>query len=423
MTTTELPALPHRFVPGSARAALSWRDFRLIWLGMFASNVGSWMQNVALPAYIQHRTHSASLVALMVFGQLGPVLFLSIPGGALASRFNARTWLVSMQSVQVIGSLTLALLAAREASVMALFWCNTAIGVGGALTAPTLQSVLPMLVDRRDLPGAISLNSVQLNGSRVIGPLVIGILGLWGVTLSQIFVINAASYLFMIAGLVKVTMPDLRDPRKARGWRQLTHGVNVARTTFPLGRVLTTMLLFSLICLPYIGLFPTVAEVGFRIPADSAGYKLLYAVWGLGACLGALSAATVLARVDKARVARPALIGFAVSLGAFALVRSPAPAFPIGFVLGWWYFLMTTSLLTVLQQTVRDHDRPAVMALWFMCFGGSVPIGNLIFGPLMDRVGPHWVLAIGAVFAVGLARWCDLGVRSGRGRLSVPVAV
>ena len=130
--------------------------------------------------------------------------------------------------------------------------------------------------------------------------------------------------------------------------------------------------------------------------------------WALGACLGGLSAGTLLARVDKRRVVRPAFVGFAISLATFALLHGPALAFPVGFVLGWCYFLLATSLLTVLQQSIADAERPYVMALWFMAFGGTVPLGNLVFGPLLDRVGPHWVLLGGAAFALFLAKWCDL---------------
>ena len=233
----------------------------------------------------------------------------------------------------------------------------------------------------------------------MIGPVLAGVLGLWGVSLSQIFLINAATYLFMIAALLRVDLPRFRGA-VGQGWRQLTFGLTIARSTYPIGKVLATMALFSFFCLPYIGLFPTVADEGFGIDSTSSTYKWLYAVWGLGACLGALSSATLLARVDKARVVRPALLGFAVSLGAFAVLRGPALAYPVGFVLGWWYFLMTTALITVLQQSLADHQRPAVMALWFMCFGGTVPLGNLVFGPLMDVIGPHWVLGFGAVAAV-----------------------
>ena len=90
------PPTPHR--PGTARAALSYRDFRLIWLGLFASNIGTWMQNFTLPAYIEHRTESAALVGLLVFTQLGPLLLLSIPAGVLADRFPRRPYLIVMQA-------------------------------------------------------------------------------------------------------------------------------------------------------------------------------------------------------------------------------------------------------------------------------------------------------------------------------------
>ena len=406
--TTEAPPLPHSYTPGSARAALSYRDYRLVWSGMFASNTGTWMQNLVLPAYIQSRTGSGGLVGLIVFAQLGPVLFLSIPGGVLASRFPRRAWLVTMQSVQLVGSLVLALLASQEASITALFMCNLAIGIGNALGAPAFQATVPMLVDRRDLPGAIALNSTQLNGSRVVGPLIAALLTLWGVTMAQIFVINAVTYLFMVAALFVVTIPEPGRAQPGQGWRQLTAGFSIARTRRIVGRPLSTMFLFSFLCLPFIGLFPTVADVGLGIDPSGPTYKWLYATWGLGAMLGALSAATVLARFDKRRLIRPALIGFAVSLAVFGALRSPAPAFPVGFLLGWFYFLLTTSLLTVLQQHITDAERPKVMALWFMSFGGTVPLGNLAFGPVMDHIGPHWVLAAGAVFALLLVGWCDL---------------
>ena len=113
--------LPHRHRPGTARAALAYRDFRLIWLGLFASNIGTWMQNFTLPAYIEHRTESAALVGLLVFMQLGPLLLLSIPAGVLADRFPRRPFLVAMQSVQLVFSVVLAaLVATRGAAVDAV---------------------------------------------------------------------------------------------------------------------------------------------------------------------------------------------------------------------------------------------------------------------------------------------------------------
>ncbi len=408
MTAPTAAPLPHPFTPGSVRAALSYRDFRLVWIGLLASNIGTWMQNVAFPAYVQRRTGSAAIVGLMVFAQLGPLLLLSIPGGILANRFPRRPWLITMQGAQIVFSLALAALVARDAPIAALFGINVLIGIAFALNAPAFQASIPLLLDRRDLGGAIALNSVSLNGSRVIGPVIAALLAIWGVTVSQLFVINAATYLFVIAALAVVHIPVIVDRYGDQGWRQLTVGIRIARSRPILARILLSMALFSFFSLPYVGLFPAVAELNFGIDAGSPAYKWLYATWGLGACLGALGNGTLFAGVDKRRLLTPGFLGFAVSLAAFALVRVPAPAFPIGFVLGFCYFLTATGLLTVLQESIEDHERAVVMSLWFMAFGGTVPIGNLVFGPLMDHIGARWIMLGGALFAVFLAWWCNL---------------
>ena len=173
-------------------------------------------------------------------------------------------------------------------------------------------------------------------------------------------------------------------------------GIRIARSRPILARILLSMALFSFFSLPYVGLFPAVAELNFGIDAGSPAYKWLYATWGLGACLGALGTGTLFAGVDKRRLITPGFLGFAASLAAFALVRVPAPAFPIGFVLGFCYFLTATGLLTVLQESIEDHERAVVMSLWFMAFGGTVPLGNLVFGPLMDHIGARWIMLGGA---------------------------
>ncbi len=401
-------ALPHSHRPGTARAALSYRDFRLIWLGLFASNVGTWMQNFTLPAYIEHQTESATMVGLLVFTQLGPLLLLSIPAGVLADRFPRRPYLVVMQAVQGAFSALLAVFVAIDAPLWTLFACSLVIGIGNALNAPAFQATVPLLVDRRDLAGAVSLNSVMINASRVIGPVLAAVLGILGVSTAGLFLVNAATYLFLIAALLVVRVPDIRGHHPEVGWRRLLTGINIARGRQVLSRALVTMTVFSVVCLAYVGLFPSVARRNFGVDVDSASYRLLYTVWGLGACLGALAVGTVLAVVDRRRLVVDGLLLFAASVTGFALVRSVGPAFPIAFVLGFAYFLTATSLITIFQENLADTERASVMPLWFMSFGGSIPLGNLIFGPVIDASGARWVLLLGAVVAVGLAWWCDL---------------
>ncbi|NBW91635.1 MAG: MFS transporter, partial [Actinobacteria bacterium] len=205
-TLDQDPPNPHK--PGSVQAALASRDFRLVWSGSFASNIGTWMQNVVLPAYVYHRTGKASLVGIMIFAQLGPLLFLSIFAGVLADKFDRRRWLISMQLTQLAFSIALAMLALGEPKFIFIFLAALGVGIGNALNAPAWSAMLPSLVRPVDLPGALSLNSVVINGSRVVGPIIVAVLSQVGVTTAGFFFMNAATYLFVIFALMRVNIPS-----------------------------------------------------------------------------------------------------------------------------------------------------------------------------------------------------------------------
>jgi predicted MFS family arabinose efflux permease len=281
-----------------------------------------------------------------------------------------------------------------------------AIGVGNALNLPAWSAVLPSLVGRRDLPGAISLNSTQVNLSRVIGPAIAGVLYPI-VGPSWIFVINAATYLFVVAALLSVRFPAV-PASVSKGWDNLVMGIRVARSNAIVGRILVTLPLFSFFCLPFIGLFPAIAAGDLGLDTDTFAYGVLYACFGIGAAIGALSIGTVLADADKAVVTRVGLLGFAVAIFVFGLLRSPAIAYAVVLVLGIVYFGTVTAMMTVLQQTLADEVRGRVMALWFMAFGGTVPLGALVFGPILDATSSTVLLSIAGGMALLLAWWCDL---------------
>jgi MFS family permease len=398
----------HGHRPGSARAAMSYPDFRRMWTASFASYTGTWMQNVVLPAYVYERTDSAALVAVLVFAQLGPLLLLSIPAGVVADRFDRRRWLIAMQLVQLAFSAALAPLAANDAPIWALFVVSLGVGTGNALNAPAWSAMLPTLVSEADLPGAIALQSTMINGSRVVGPIIVAVLAVFHVTTAQIFLINAATYLFVVIALLTVHLPRPAHVAMERGWKQFTSGLSIVRRAPASARLLITLAIFSFVALPYIGLFPAVARLNFGIDEESATYKWLYASWGFGACLGALSIGTVLLHVDKRRIVRLGFLGFGACMTGFALARGPSVAFPVGFLLGFAYMVTTTSMSTILQSRLVDRERGRVLALWFMAFGGMIPLGNIAFGPVVDAVGARWVLLAGAACAVVMAWWCDI---------------
>ena len=379
-----------------------------MWMASLSSSIGTWMQNVVLPLYVLDRTDSASMVGLMVFAQLGPLLFLSIPAGVIADRFDRRKWLIAMQLLQLAFSALLAPLAAADAPIWAIFLVALGVGMGNALNAPAWSAMLPTLVDRDDIAGSVSLNSAMINGSRVVGPIIVAVLRSSGVSISQIFLINAVTYLFVVGALLRTRVPAPVKVVHAPGWRQLTAGVQIAKANPAVWRLLVTLFTFSLLSLPYVGLFAAVVRLNFGVDKGSTTYEWLYATWGFGACFGGLAIGTVFVGWDKRSVIRYGFLAFAIALAAFAAVREPVGAFVVAPLLGFAYFATTTSMNTVLQSRLEDHERGRVMSLWFMAFGGTVPLGNLVFAPVIDAVGARWVLLGGALWALFLAWWCDI---------------
>ena len=167
---------------------------------------------------------------------------------------------------------------------------------------------------------------------------------------------------------------------------------------------------------------PVVADHNLGIDPKSTEYGLLYAAFGLGAALGAVSVGTLFASRSKPMLVRVALVAFAGLLALFALERHASVAYPTVIVLGFAYFVVITSLSTVLQQHLDDAVRGRIMALWIMAFGGTVPIGVVLAGFVVDPIGITTVLLVGAAVALALAAYADLD-RSPhpRDRIGIPV--
>ncbi len=397
-------------VTGTARAALQQKTFRTVFIGAFLSNIGTWMQNVVLGAYAYEISKSSTFVGLLVFAQLGPILLLSIVGGVIADAVDRRRLLVWLSIEQMLGSFVLAFItAASHPSRGAIFLAVLAIGMGNAVYAPTYSALLPGLVGRANLAGAISLNSAQMNASRVIGP-IIGSVAYHAFGPAWVFAGNGLTYLFVVFALFLVVLPPpapMADP-SSRGWRQLTVGVRVARSDRVVGRSLVIVFLFSLLSLVWVGQLPVVAAENLGINPKSGAYGILYATFGTGALIGALAIGSIFSGMSRPRLVRRALVGYACTLAVFASLSHPVPAYIVIAVLGAFYFGMITALSTTMQERLEDNVRGRVMALWLMGFGGTVSLGNLFYGPIIDQVGVRPVLLFGVVIAFALAWYADL---------------
>jgi MFS family permease len=395
------------FTPGTARSAFAHRTFRTIYLGAFASNIGTWMQNVVLGAMAYDLTRSKVFVGVVTAAQLGPLLVLSLVGGMLADAVDRKRLLIVLSITQGLLSLGLALVAmSDDLNRLALVGVVLAIGCANALYAPTFSAVVPILVPRHDLAGAISLNSVQMNASRVIGP-VIGTFIFAEVGASSVFVINALSFAAVIWALTRVALPD-PPSSGSQGLHRLLEGIRYARSHREVGQSIVVIFTFSLLSLPFITQMPALADLNLGLDVESVSYGLLYAAFGLGAVTGALSVGTLFAGRDKARLTRVGLVVFAALLAGFSLLRVAPPAYPMIFAVGAAYFLVITSLSTVLQEHLDDGVRGKVMALWIMGFGGTVPFGGLAGGWIADHTSITTMVLIGCAVAVVLAAVFDL---------------
>ena len=226
---------------------------------------------------------------------------------------------------------------------------------------------------------------------------------------AAVFVVNAVTYLFAVAGVTFARFPTrVEVAPEATGLRRLVSGFRIAWQDLLVRRILVTMATFSFFSLAFIYLMPSLASQNLGMNPRSLGYGLLFAGFALGAAMGALSIGTVLVHRSKPQIVRLGLGSFAVLLAVFALLRTAALAYPVVLAVGFSYFAVVTSLSTVLQQHLEDRVRGRVMALWMMAFGGTVPLGTLAAGPVADHLSITLVVLIGAGWAALLAWYADL---------------
>ena len=389
--------------PGTAADVLRITAFRRIFLASFASAIGRWMQNVALGVFAFKLSGNATFTTLVVFAQLVPMLMLSLVGGSLADTVDRRMLLLVTQGWQTFWTLILAWQVidgqiSRELLLAIVFL----IGLGQAIFAPTFGAVIPGLVGRENLGAAISLNSASMNGARVVGPAIGGLLVPWA-GVATVFFINAATYAIIIAVLFISKIPNAKRSGVLSASDRFLGGLRLARLAPQVGRPLLIMVAFVLFCLPFIGLMPVIADINWGIDTESSTYGWIYAAFGMGALIGAASAGTVLLHASKPLLVRLSLGGFALSLASLSLVRGPALASVGLFFVGFFYFILPVTLSTFIQQHLHDEVRGRVMALWTLSFGGVVSLTNLWSGWFTDQTSPTTTMLLSATVAALLA--------------------
>ncbi|HXP19939.1 MAG TPA: MFS transporter [Streptosporangiaceae bacterium] len=398
------------------------RGFTLLWSAGFVSNVGSWMQAVAVGALVISDTGSATWAVLVAAGAFLPIGLLSPVGGALADRLPRRAVLAIGNLVAAATAVLLAIaVATGHESPAALVLLVTLQGSVSALIGPFQQAILPDLVPRTEFLAAISLNSAQFNLGRIVGP------ALAGATVAAFgypaaFTANAASFLAVVIALAFVRLAP-PGGRQAGLLASMRSGIRAARGEPSCRAAIGTIAVVALIASPFIALVPVMAHHltsgGSRAVAQTTA--LLTTAQGVGAVAGALALAPLAARFGRGRVLVGNLILLPVVLVAYAASRTPWWAAVTLFAVGLVYIGVLSGLSTVVQLHAPQAYRGRVLSFFLVALGVAYPIGSLLQGPVIDRVGIGWTTA-GSAVLLSLIMSIVAISRSGVARALVKVA-
>ncbi|MEW6199436.1 MAG: MFS transporter [Planctomycetota bacterium] len=377
--------------------ALRSRNYRLFFAGQGISLVGTWMQMVAVGWLVYRLTNSTMLLGLTGFAGQIPVLLLAPLGGVAADQWPLRRLLVITQTLSLVQALLLAgLTLSGIVSPAAIITLSAFLGIVNALDMPVRQAfVVEMLADPADLGNAIALNSLLVNGARLVGPALAGVL-IAALGEGLCFLLNGISYIAVIAALLAMRVPA----RPARGAirpiaAELAEGFRYALGFPPIRDVLGLLAVFSLMGMSYATIMP--AFVRDVLHGDSRVYGLLLGTTGLGALVGAtLLAARRSARGLGRTIAAGAML-FGGGLCIVAVFRTIALAAVLLPIVGLGMMLQIVASNTVLQILVDDDKRGRVMSLYAMAFLGMTPFGSLLVGGLAHSLGTPLALQIGGV--------------------------
>ncbi len=387
-----------------AVAALKHRNFRIFWTGQIISLIGAWMQSVAQGWLVLQLTDSPLLLGVVSAVQFTPMLFLSLIAGVAADRLPKRKLLLV---TQISSSLTALILGLLVITGRVCFWhvliLAGILGTINAFDSPTRQSFIVELVGKKDLMNAIVLNSTAFNGARIIGPALAG-LAIDQLGMAPCFLINAASYLAVIYGLLVIRVDDVgqdREPVRMMGTK-IREGLQYIIQTPLILRIIVLIIMLSTFSMNFHVLVPVLARNTLGLGAQGYGY--LMSAMGVGAIIGAF----FLALVSHLGPQWYIIMGGAVGLSVFQLLLAFNRSYFLALLLlgfcGLSMLSFVTSVNTTLQLNSPDHLRGRVMSIYTLVFLGLVPLGSLFSGSISDAGGaPAGLAAAGVVGIISTA--------------------
>jgi len=370
---------------------LRHRAFRWIWIGALVSNVGNWMEAVAQSWLVQQQTNSPFMVELLAASEFVPHAVLMLAAGWLADHYDRRKLLL-------LGQVTMMVLGAVLAVAAHLGWATPwviialsfAEGAAWATVTPSWQAIVPALVPREELPGAIALNSAQFNTARLLGPMIAGAL-LSAASAAFVFDLNVLSFLGIVTVLAVIKVPgaELAAAHTSGGELVQTGGVKTAlrwalHEPGP-RRIILCVFAFSLLAAPVQGLLPAMADQVLHVGAH--GYGVLLSCLGAGAIVGALTLARLPRGYPRHHLIPLSMLGFALCALVYGLSRWPllsGASLAVGGV--FWVWALASSS-TAMQLLVPEGLRGRAMSVLALATTGPLPLGHLLGGTVAHAFG------------------------------------
>ena len=381
----------HRF------AAFNNRNFRLYFIGQTISNVGSWLQTLAITWLVLDITNRSDQLGITMALQFLPMLLLGAPAGVLADKVDNRRLLIATSTASGLIAATLGgIVATGHASLWWIYTLTLLLGIVLAVERPAMQSILFELVDPDLLPKAVATNSSINPVSRLVGPALAGVL-IATVGIEACFYLNAVSYLVVIAALAALRSSELvARPRIGRTKGKLREGLDYVRTHPDVARPLLVMTIVGTVAYNFPITLPSMVRFGFHRGAGSAG--TLMSVSAIGSILGGIYIAGI--KPHPRRTLAVALAGFAAALLTLSVTPGFWPFAAVSIVMGFASAAFQSVNTTILQQATQPAMQGRVMALHQMALFGSTPIGALIMGWVIRAFSPRLPFALGGLAAL-----------------------
>ncbi len=382
-------------------SALRHSSFRWYFGGQLISISGSWMQVLAQGWLVFQLTHSELALGIVAGASGIPSLFLSPFAGVIVDRFSRRGLLILTQTLQMILAFILAALVfADTVQVWHIVLLAFLLGLTKCVDAPARQAFIKDMVGPEDMSSGITLNSIMVNGGRVVGPALAGVL-LASLGAAWCFFVNGVTFLAVLVSLV-VIHEAFRVPGVGRGspLQQMREGVTFSRRHETILPLLLLSAVGATFAVNTITLLPALADVVLHSPVD--GLSLLSAAQGVGAIIAGLFLTPLVNRFGHGSVVSVMMVVWSWSMIMLASTNLlPLSVFFMG-VFGFAFVLFFVNANTMIQMVVPDAYRGRVMSLFTLTFLGLTPLSALLIGALANVIGTPETLALMGLVNGGL---------------------